>query len=323
MKIFSKERFFIIVALVALMGVLTTGAFAANYPKRPINVIVPYKAGGGVDTYARALAATASKGIVKVPLVVVNKAGSGGLNGAQGVVGAKPDGYTFMLTSGGSFLLSTMTRTTKIDALESFDFVAQVGELTTALMVPVNSPFKTVQDLIDAAKAKPGSLRWAHSGRGGFHNVAGLGFLAKNGIKAQDVPFKGGGPARAALIGAQTDFGFIGIQQLAGFESQIRALAVNAAERDSVMKDVPSFGELNIPFAKISSPVILAAPNGTSPEIIAFLQDAMKKITEEKGFAETLAKGGTSPRFQDGAGVKATLTSMKTDAEPLLAGLKK
>jgi len=306
--------------MLALFG---TGAFAANYPKRPINVIVPYKAGGGVDTYARALSATASKGVIKVPLVVVNKPGSGGLNGAQSLLGAKPDGYTVMLTSGGSFLLSTMTRNTKIDALESFDFVAQVGELTTSLMVPASSPFKTAQDVIDAAKANPSSLRWAHSGRGGFHHVGGLGFLAKNGIKAQDIPFKGGGPARAALIGAQTDFGFIGIQQLAGFESKVRALAVNAEKRDSVMKDVPSFGELGIPFAQVSSPVIMAVPKGTPSEVVSYLQDAMKKITENKEFAATLAKGGTAPAFRDAIGVKAKLASMKSDAEPLLAGLKK
>ena len=323
MNIFCKRLVFIMAVSVALMGLLTTGTFAANYPKRPINIIVPYKAGGGVDTYARALAATAAKGIIKVPLVVVNKPGSGGLNGAQSALGAKPDGYTVMLTSGGSFLLSTLTRKTKIDALESFDFVTQIGQLTTSLMVPANSPFKTVQDVIDAAKAKPGYLRWAHSGRGGFHHVGGLGFLAKNGISAQDVPFKGGGPARAALIGAQTDFGFIGIQQLTGFEAQVRALAVNADKRDSVMKDVPSFGELGIPFAKVSSPVIMVAPKGTPSEVIAFLQDAMKKVTENKSFAETLAKGGTAPVFQDGVSVKASLTSMKADAEPLLEGLNK
>lgn len=323
MNIQQRILIFIMAVTVAAIGIFSSATFAADYPRRPINLIVPYKAGGGVDTYARALAAAAAKGIVKVPLVVVNKAGSGGLNGAQSVLGAKPDGYTVMLTSGGSFLLSTMTRNTKIDALESFDFVAQVGELTTSLMVPADSPFKTAQDVIDAVKAKPGSLRWAHAGRGGFHHVGGLGFLAKNGIDAQDVPFKGGGPARAALIGAQTDFGFIGIQQLAGFESQVRALAVNADERDSIMKDVPSFGELGIPFAKVSSPVIMAAPKGTSPEAIAYLQDAMKKITENKEFAKTLAKGGTAPLFNDAEGVKATLSAMKADAEPLVAGLKK
>ncbi len=317
-----KRRYFLKAAAAAVIAVSATSAsFAADWPKRPINLVVPYKAGGGTDAYARAISA-AAKGILKTPVVVVNKPGSGGLNGANSVVGARPDGYTMMMTSGGSFLLSTMLRDTKIDALESFEFVAQVGQLKTSLMVPINSPFKSIEDLISAAKAKPGSLRWAHSGRGGFHFVGGLGFLAQNNIKAQDVPFKGGGPTRAALIGEQADFGFLGVQQLAGFEKQLRALAVNSLDRDGVMKEVPSFGELGIPFAAVSSPVIVFAPKGTPPEIISAMEEALSKIAAKPEFAELLVKRGTGPAYQTGELAKAALSSMKKDAEPLLATLK-
>ncbi|MGI9487276.1 MAG: Bug family tripartite tricarboxylate transporter substrate binding protein [Geminicoccaceae bacterium] len=317
-----QRRTVITAAITTLaLGLTATTGFTADYPRRPINIVVPYGAGGGVDTYARAVAATAAEGIVEVPIVIKNQGGSGGLNGAQAVSKARPDGYTIMLTSGGSFLLSTMTRDTDIDALETFDFVGQVGNLRTSLMVPAASPFQSVQDVIDAAKAAPGTLRWAHSGRGGFHFVGGLGFLAENGIEAQDVPFKGGGPTRAALVGGQTDFAFLGIQQLAGFEEQIRALAVNADERDTIMADVPSFGELDIPFSAVSSPVIMMAPKGTPPEAIAYLEDVLKQVAEAPGFAETLAAGGTAPNFADGETAKAALTAMKADAEPLLAGL--
>lgn len=319
-----KRRTFIKTAVAAAaIATTATASFAQEYPRRPINIVVPYAAGGGVDTYARALAATAAEGIVAVPVVVVNTEGSGGLNGATAVSKARPDGYTVMLTSGGSFLLSTMTNDTNINALETFEFVGQVGDLTTALMVPKDSPFQTAQDVIDAAKANPGGLRWAHSGRGGFHFIAGLGFLQKNGIEAQDVPFKGGGPTRAALIGAQTDFGFLGIQQLAGFEDNMRALAVNAAERDGVMTDVPSFGELGIPFAAVSSPVVMMAPKGTPAEVITYLEGMLKQITEAPSFAETLAAGGTAPGFVDAAGSKAVMETMKADAEPILASVAK
>ena len=307
-------------AVSSVTALASAPAVAADYPRRPINIVVPYGAGGGVDTYARALAAAAD-GIVEVPLVVVNKPGSGGLNGAQSVKGARPDGYTVMLTSGGSFLLSTLTRDTDINALETFDFVAQVGALKTSLMVPANSPFESVQDVIDAAQAEPGALRWAHSGRGGFHHVGGLGFLAKNGIEAQDVPFKGGGPTRAALIGEQADYGFLGIQQLSGFEQELRALAVNADERDAVMSDVPSMGELGIPFAAVSSPVVMLAPAGTPEEVIVYLEGALEQITSEPGFAETLAQSGTAPAFATGSETEATLVMMKADVEPLVVEL--
>lgn len=316
-----KRRTMLRTALAALTVAATaTAGFAADWPKRPINLVVPYKAGGGTDAYARAISA-AAEGILEVPVVVVNKPGSGGLNGANSVVGARPDGYTMMMTSGGSFLLSTMTRDTDIDALESFEFVGQVGQLQTSLMVPQSSPFQSVQDVIDAAKADPGSLRWAHSGRGGFHHVGGLGFLASNGIEAQDVPFKGGGPTRAALIGEQADFGFLGVQQVAGFEDQLRALAVNSQERDSVMKDVPAFGELGIPFAAVSSPVIVFAPKGTPAEVVSAMETALEQIAAKPEFAELLASRGTGPVYQNGADAKATLTSMKEDAAPLVESL--
>ncbi|MEE9333516.1 MAG: tripartite tricarboxylate transporter substrate binding protein [Granulosicoccaceae bacterium] len=316
-----KRRSFVVATGAAIaIALSTTIGFAADWPKRPINLVIPYKAGGGTDAYARAISA-AAKGVLNVPIVVVNKPGSGGLNGANVVVGAKPDGYTMMMTSGGSFLLSTMMRKTNIDALESSEFVAQVGQLKTSLMVPNNSPFKNIQDLIKAAKEKPGSLRWAHSGRGGFHFVGGLGFLSKNGIKAQDIPFKGGGPTRAALIGEQADFGFLGVQQLAGFEKQLRALAVNSQERDAIMKNVPSFGEMGIPFAAVSSPVIVFAPKGTPVEIISAMESALKKIAASPEFSDLLVKRGTGPVYQNGADAKSGVTAMKADAKPLIESL--
>lgn len=316
-----KRRSFLgtMVAAAALTAT-STASLSADWPKRPINLVVPYKAGGGTDAYARAISA-AAKGVLGVPVVVVNKPGSGGLNGANAVVGARPDGYTMMMTSGGSFLLSTMTRDTRIDALDSFEFVAQVGQLRTSLMVPMNSPYQTVQDVIDAAKAIPSSLRWAHSGRGGFHHVGGLGFLAQNGIEAQDVPFKGGGPTRAALIGEQADFGFLGIQQLRGFEEQLRALAVNSEDRDTIMTDVPSFGELGIPFAAVSSPVIVFAPKGTPGEVVSAMEAALAEIAAKPEFAELLAKRGTGPVYASGSDAKGGLAAMKVDAAPLVQSL--
>ena len=316
-----KRRTFIGgMAATAALAASATAAIAADWPKRPINLVVPYKAGGGTDAYARAISA-AAEGILDVPVVVVNKPGSGGLNGANSVVGARPDGYTMMMTSGGSFLLSTMTRDTDIDALESFEFVAQVGQLRTSLMVPINSPYQSVQDVIEAAKANPGSLRWAHSGRGGFHHVGGLGFLANNDIEAQDVPFKGGGPTRAALIGEQADFGFLGVQQLRGFEEQIRALAVNSADRDTIMSDVPAFGELGVPFAAVSSPVIVFAPKGTPAEVVSAMETALAEIAAKPQFGELLAERGIGPVYASGAEAKAGLAAMKADAAPLVQSL--
>lgn len=315
-----KRRTFMAGALASGAAVVSTATpgSAQGFPVRPITIIVPFAAGGGVDAYARAFAAVAAQGHVPVPVVVANQPGSGGLNGAQSLLSARPDGHTVMLTSGGSFLLSTLTLNTEIDAVESFAFAGQIGNLLTSLMVPASSPFETVEDLIAAARAAPGRLRWAHSGRGGFHHVGGLGFLAMNGIEAQDVPFQGGGPTRASLLGSQVDFGFLGIQQLAGFEDQLRALAVNAETRDSIMDSVPSFAELGIPFARVSSPVVMMAPKNTPPETIRAIEDMLRRISAETAFAEMLAASGTGPDFVDAAGAEAALRAMRDDVLPLL-----
>jgi tripartite-type tricarboxylate transporter receptor subunit TctC len=315
-----KRRTFIASAAVAATILSAGVASAQEWPIRPINLVVPYNAGGGTDAYARAIAA-AARDILRTPVIVVNTPGSGGLNGAAQVLNARPDGYTMLLTSGGSFLLSTLTRDTDIDALESFEFVAQVGRLNTSLMVPANSPFQSVQDLIDAALADPGALRWAHSGRGGFHYFGGLGFLAENGIAAQDVPFQGGGPTRAALIGEQVDFGFLGVQQGAGFDEQLRVLAVNSPERDTIMTEVPTFAEQGVGYADVSSPVIVFAPSGTPAEIVTAMETALASITATPEFAETLLGGGTGPVYGTGAEAEASLRAMADAVTPLVEEL--
>lgn len=295
-------------------------AQAADYPKRPITIVVPYKTGGGTDAYARAFS-KAAKGVLPVPVVIKNQGGSSGINGALSVLGARPDGHTVMLTSAGSFLLVTLRRKTPLDALNSFEFIAQIGRLKSALMVPVGSPLKTAEDVIAAAKSDS-SLRWTHSGRGQFNHVTGMGFLRENGVQVQDVPQKGGGPARAALIGKQVDFAFLGVQQARGFEEQIVPLAVNSHTRDAVMDHVPTFKELGLPFVDVTSPMVLFAPKKTPPEAIALLEAAAEQITAKPEFAELLDKRGAGPVFASGADAKATLTRMDAEVRPLLATLK-
>lgn len=318
-----NRREFLRVSAAASALVLVAGkaALAEWKPRRPINVILPYKAGGGTDAFARA-ASAAAKGLLPVPLVVVNKPGSSGITGATEASRARADGSTVMMTSSGSFLLTSMLRDTKVNPLDSFRIVAQVGNLTTSLMVPKDSPFQTVADLVAAAKADPGSLRWAHTGRGGFHHVAGQGFLDANGLQAQDVPFKGGSATRAAVIGSQVDFGFIGVQQAAGFENELRVLALNAGERDGVMKDVPTLPEQGFSFVDVSSPIILFAPKGTDDEVVSSLEAAMREIAASPKFAELMFAQGNAPAFLDGAAAEARLRAMKEQAAPIIAKLK-
>nr|WP_067287377.1 tripartite tricarboxylate transporter substrate binding protein [Marinobacterium profundum] len=297
-----------------------TAAQADTFPSRPINLVVPFNAGGGVDAYARALAAGA-RDLIDVPVVVVNKPGAGGLTGAQSVATARPDGYTLLLTSGGSFLLNTMLNASPVDMFENFQFVSQIGQLSTALMVPANSPYKSANELIAALQENPGKLRWAHSGRGGFHYIAGRAFLESNNLTAQDVPFKGGSPARAALAGAQTDFGFMGIQQARGFGELIHPLALVADERDGIMQDIPTFKELNIPFVNIGSPVVVMAPTKTAADVVAQLNQYLEQITATTTFAELIEKQGTAALYAQPAVIEQKMLDMRTASTPVITQL--
>ena len=307
-----------VAAATALAGLPARAQWA---PRRPINVIVPYAAGGGTDALARA-AAAAADGIVPVPLVIVNKDGSSGITGATEAARARPDGNTMMMTSAGSFLLTAMLRDTEVDPFDDFETVAQIGNLTPAIIVPAASPFQSVQDLVDAARADPGGLAWAHNGRGGFHQVAGQSFLNAQGIEAQDVPFKGGGPTRAAVIGAQVDFAFVGIQQAAGFESELRVLALAAPERDAIRDDVPTLEELGFDYVPVSSPIVMFAPLGTDPEIVAGMEDALRRITQTDQFRELMAENGNVPDFLPGAEARARLEEMREATRPVIDALR-
>jgi tripartite-type tricarboxylate transporter receptor subunit TctC len=318
----DRREFLKLTATASVLSITTTSvAFAQWKPRRPINIILPYKAGGGTDSFARAVAAVSDQ-VLSVPVVVVNKPGSSGITGATQAAGARPDGTTFMITSAGSFLLTSMLRETDVNPFDSFKIVAQIGNLSTSLMVPANSPYQSIDDLVADAKARPGALRWAHTGRGGFHHIAGQGFLNANGLDAVDVPFKGGSATRAAVIGGQVDFAFIGVQQSAGFENELRVLALNAPERDRIMSDVPTFAELGYEFVDVSSPILVFAPNGVDEEAIAGMQSAIEQITTLPEFAEIMAKRGNAPVYLNGADATARLLAMKDAAEPIIASLK-
>lgn len=316
----DRRSFLHLTLAVPALTLPATAAFAQWSPRRPVNVIVPYSAGGGTDSFGRALAES-SEAALPVPMVIVNRPGSSGITGATEAAGARPDGTTFMMTSSGSFTLTYLLRDTDVNPFDSFIPVAQIGRLTTSLMVPTNSPYETLDDIVTAMRENPGTLRWAHTGRGGFHHVAGQGFLNAAGLEAQDVPFSGGGNTRAAVIGGQVDFGMIGIQQAAGFANELRTLALVSDERDAFASDVPTFMEQGYNAPLISSPIVVFAPLETPQDVIEGMQDAIQTITEQPGFIASMAERGNAPAFLPGPEVAEVLANLRDDAAPIIEGL--
>lgn len=296
-------------------------AQAADFPERPIDLIVGFKAGGGTDTYARALASAANAHLDGQPVVVVNKPGGGGLVGGRFVADQPPTGYTLYLASAGSMVLKNLIKP-QVVSEDDFKMVGTIGELTAGIFVPTGSPIQSLDELIEAAKTSDTKLRWGHTGRGNVWHMAGLGVLNPNDVKAKDVPFKGGSGVRAALTSADVDFGVMGAHLGRGFEDDVRLLAVLSNDRHPAAPDAPSAKELGVDFIPVSTPMIVMAPARTSDEVVAQLSDALVAITQETAYIDTLSKAGLPTSSVSGPDTASAIENSKVEWVKLLETLE-
>lgn len=170
--------------------------------------------------------------------------------------------------------------------------IGVLGTLKPALCVPTSSPFKTAQDVIDAAKKAPGKLRWGHSGRGSTNNAAGLLFIQANKLDVKDVPTKGGSKARGLIVNKQVDFGFIGAHLLTGFQSKVRCLGLTTATRDGVMKQIPTFKEQNLAYGEVTTPMMVLAHKSLDDAKYNKLVAALGNLAKKKGFKNFVKRAG-------------------------------
>ena len=311
------------VSLSLAATVLVSAAHAADFPRKPVTLVVGYAAGGGTDTYARAMASVAPEYINLQPLVVVNKPGGSGLPAAKYVADANPDGHTIHLASAGALYFSTQFRKAPIDPLADFKMVCQIGRLLPAVHVSKDSPHKTVNDLIAYAKANPGKVRFATPGRTSTWGIAGLAFAKRNGIVGQDVPAKGGAPTRGLVIGNQVDYGVFGVHLRKGFEGQLNTLGLLFPERDPNNKDIPTLKEAGVEFTSVYTPMVIMAPKDTPDEHVAALDTACRQMSEHKAFVKLMAKSGLPVKYLSGADATAKYNELIASWEPLVAELKK
>ncbi len=286
---FSIQRFLVFVALAALSVTVigcTRKTSKAEYPTKPITLMVGFSAGGSTDMYARAFSSFAHEQL-GMPVTVVNKTGASGMIAAKAVYDAPPDGYTLLLASGGGFFIKAASDGDKAAVVPMRDLkvLGSVGQAITALVVPIDSPFKTAKELVDYAKAHPEKkMRWSNPGRSSTKGLIGRVFLEKNGIVAQDVPFKGGSKARNAVAAKQVDFSFIGVQLMAGFETKLRALGVMSDERDLIFNDIPTLKEQGLPTLGISNPMIIWGHKNLPEDVVAKLKETIKNVSSSDAY---------------------------------------
>lgn len=278
-----------------LLGFGSVAAQAqAAYPNQPIKVIVPFPPGGGTDVVTRLLVDKMRES-TGWTFVVDNKAGAGGNIGLDAVAKSKPDGYTLGMGQTANLAINpTLYAKMPYDATKDLVPIALVAGQPVVLVVNAPSRFKTLADLVAAAKDKPGTVTMASAGNGTVGHLTGEVFAKQSGIKVVHVPYKGAGPAATDLLGGQVDFYFATPQTVVSFvkAGKLRALAVSSTKRLPVLPDVPTVAESGRKGFDTSDWKLLVAPAGTPGEIVKRLNAEVEKaMSKPATLAQLLAEG--------------------------------
>ena len=270
------------------------GAFAAeSYPVKPVRMIVPFPAGGGVDIVARSLTPHLSERW-KQQVIVDNRPGAGTILGADIAAKSPPDGYTLILVNTAHAINATLHRKLPYDPVRDFMPITLVATQPTVLVVHPSLPVKSVKELIAFAKAKPAQLNYASSGNGTPPHLAAAMFTNMTGAQFTHVPYKGAAPALTDLLGGQVQLMFATSVSVTPHLSsgRLRPLAVTSAKRSRSLPDLPTVAEAGIGGYEATAWFMVMAPAKTPPDIIARVHRDTAEIVRSREIQERFAKEG-------------------------------
>lgn len=272
-------------------------ARAQAFPARPIKYICPWPAGGSTDAVIRALAQSAAKTLGQ-NIIVENKPGAGGMLGANELVSAAPDGYTLSQLPHGVFRIPHMQKTT-FDTLKDFTWIACLTGYTFGLVVPADSPIRTIADLVAYAKANPEKFTYGSTGIGTSPHLAVEEFAQRAGIKLTHVPFKGNADNMQAILGGHTMAASDATGWAPHVESgKLRLLATYGSKRTKRWPTVPTLDELG--YKTVSdSPFGVCGPKGMDPAVVRTLHDAFKKTLEDPAVLASFEKFDQTVIYMD------------------------
>jgi tripartite-type tricarboxylate transporter receptor subunit TctC len=266
-------------ATIAVALAASAGASAQSYPERPVRVLIAFPAGGTIDTLGRIIAQKLTETWGQ-NVVIENRPGGGGNIGAAAAAKSAPDGYTLHFGAQPLAVNVTLQPSSEFDPVKDFDPIMLVATAQDVLLVPPNSPFRSVKELIDYAKAHPGELNYASLGTGTSGHLATVMFSELAGIKLQHVPYTSVSQATTDLISGRIA---VFLPTLGGHlgnvaAGRMRALAVSGTTRATQLPDVPTFNELGVKFVDETSWYALFAPKGTRKEIITKVNAELERI---------------------------------------------
>ncbi len=283
------------IACTAILYIASGGpAWAqADYPNKPVKILVPFPAGGTSDVMGRLVAEELGK-ILKQPFIVENLGGAGGVIGTEKGAKASPDGYTLVQTGvGQSAVAHGLDPNLKYNSLTDFSHISQVHSGPNVLVVHPSTPFKTLKELVDYAKANPGKLDYGFTPAASGHMAMEL-FKQTAGIFMVGVPYRGGGPMMTDMLGGTIKLMFINqdtaLQHIKA--GKLRPLAVSSAERNPLYADVPTIAESGYKGFEALSWSGISVPKGTPQSIIDKLDAAMQQVLKSPTFKQRLESQG-------------------------------
>lgn len=280
-----------ILGLLLASNIFLSIASAAGWPEKPIRIIIPWPPGGSTDIVGRILAADLSARL-KQQVIIDNRAGAGSIVGLQIATASPPDGYTLMMTSTAYGFLIDKPKV-PVDLVNSFAPVAMIGFGDSALVVHPSFPVKTVKDLIELARRRPGEIFYASSGIGGFPHMNTELFKLKTGVNLVHVPFKGGGPATADVMAGHTQLQFASLVTTTAHvqSGRLRLVATGRPKRDPRKPNVPTIAE-TVPGYESQIWWGIFAPPKTPPDIIARFHAETMEVISSPAFQKRLDEQG-------------------------------
>jgi len=265
-----------------------------RYPERPIRLIQPFPAGGGADVAARYLAPLLTERLGQ-SVVVDNRGGAGGAIGTELAARATPDGYTLLMSTASTIVINPLINKVAFDPEKDFDAIASIAVIPLVLVVHPTVPAKSVQDLIRLAKAQPGKINFGSSGDGTISHLAGELFKHLTGANMVHIPYRGGGPARNALIGGEVQVNFGNLLATAPHAraGQVRMLAVSTKKRSPSIADVPTMEEAGVAGYTVVQWSGVIGPRGLPAARIARLNNEINRILELPDTTKFFLAGGS------------------------------
>jgi len=281
--------------LLALLGVaVACTALAQTFPSRAIRVIVPFPAGGTADSIARIVSQRTSENIGQ-PIVVENRAGANGIVGTEAVAKSTPDGYTLLMAPSGHAINNSLNANVPYDPVKDFQMLTLIGTVPMVAVVNNDFPVRSIRDLIDTAKAKPGSISYGSGGPGSSNHLAVELFSSMAGVKMLHIPYKGDTPGIADLLGGQIQMIFLNIPSALPLakSGRVRAIGITSKTRSELLPDVPTIAE-TVPGYEAGSWHGFFAPAGTPAPVVATLSTELRRAINTPQVRDKLKADGVN-----------------------------